>query len=249
MKIALIIPSTSKGRDQWKNIKDSYLYNYTVKSFLLTQDKEHEYCFYVGFDEDDRIYANKTEQDIIHNFSRVFQNITFKFIPMNVKKGFLTKMWNILFKEAYDDGYDYFYQTGDDINFRTKGWVNASINILQKNNDVGLSGPINNNNRILTQAMVSRKHMDIFGFFFPEQIINWCCDDWYNWVYQPLHFYPISTHYCSNNGGQPRYVINDDNSFRSDMNEKLKKLRDDTYQMALEDRKKLYSYISKNKKI
>ena len=33
------------------------------------------------------------------------------------------------------------------------------------NNDLGLAGPINNNNRILTQAFVSRKHMEIFGWF------------------------------------------------------------------------------------
>ena len=44
----------------------------------------------------------------------------------------LTKMWNYLFKIAYDEDYDYFYQTGDDINFKTKGWVNCSINILKQ---------------------------------------------------------------------------------------------------------------------
>ena len=29
-------------------------------------------------------------------------------------------MWNVLFKQAYDDGCDYFYQCGDDIEFKTK---------------------------------------------------------------------------------------------------------------------------------
>ena len=77
-------------------------------------------------------------------------------------------MWNVLFKKAYDDKCEFFYQCGDDIYFTTKGWINDSINIL-KNDIIGLTGPLNNNNRILTQAFVSRKHMEIFGWFFRKK--------------------------------------------------------------------------------
>jgi hypothetical protein len=55
MKIALIIPCTSKNRP-WTNIKESYLFNLTFKTFLLTQDKEHEYHFYLGIDNDDTLF-------------------------------------------------------------------------------------------------------------------------------------------------------------------------------------------------
>ena len=55
----------------------------------------------------------------------------------------------------------YFYQCGDDINFKGNNGVNDSKKNLQDNNNIGLTGPINN--RILTQAFVSRKHMEIFG--------------------------------------------------------------------------------------
>ncbi len=41
----------------------------------------------------------------------------------NIKKGHLTAMWNRLFKKAYQEGCDYFYQCGDDIQFLDKGWV------------------------------------------------------------------------------------------------------------------------------
>ena len=40
-KIALLIPCTSKDRDYWQTMKDTYLNNLSVKHFLLTQDKEH----------------------------------------------------------------------------------------------------------------------------------------------------------------------------------------------------------------
>ena len=125
----------------------------------------------------------------ILRFNMAFKNVDFEFIHMeNVKKGHLTKMWNILFKKAYDEDCDYFFQCGDDIQFTTKGWVSDCISLLQRNNNIGVSGPINNNARILTQTFVHRKHMEIFNFYFPERIINWCIDDWINLVYKGDYF-------------------------------------------------------------
>ena len=246
MKIALTIPCTSKGRESWKNIKDTYLYNLSLKTFLLTQDKEHEYCFYIGYDHDDRIFSNLSEQEVITNFKRVFKNVDFKFISLQVEKGYVTKMWNILFKHAYDDGFDYFYQCGDDISFKTKGWVNDSIHALKNNNDIGISGPINNNNRILTQAMFSRKHMEIFGYMFPEEIKNWCCDDWYNMIYTPSHFFPLTQHYCSNDGGTPRYIVNNDIRFQQyNFRNNVILLRKNTQKLADIHKKIIEKYITK----
>lgn len=80
---------------------------------------------------------------------------------------------------------------------------------MQKSKDIGLVGPINNNPRILTQSFVSRKHMELFGYYFPPEIINWFCDDWINQVYKGINnFYPLNNHLCINIGGKPRYDIN-----------------------------------------
>ena len=213
-KIALLILCTSNKRDNWKSIKDSYFYNLTLKTFLINRSLEHKYIFYIGIDKDDRIFDKKEEQDEIIRFKKVFENIDFKFVIMqDIKKGHVTKMWNVLFQQAYNEKCDYFFQCGDDINFKSKNWINDAINILKKHNNIGLTGPINNNFRILTQAFVSRKHMEIFGWFFPEQIINWCCDDWYNGVYKPNYFFPLINHFCSNDGGSPRYDINHDPNY------------------------------------
>ena len=108
---------------------------------------------------------------------------------------------------------DYFFQCGDDIEFRTSGWVNRCIEILDKTDGVGVCGPINNNTKILTQTFVSRKHMDLFGYYFPPELINWYCDDWINRLYKKLgKFYPLKNHCCINMGGAPRYVINNNPS-------------------------------------
>jgi len=247
-KIGMLIISTSRGRN-WSSIRESYLYNIFLKSFLLTIDKEYEYNVYIGIDKGDPILDNLKEQDEITRFSNAFKNVQFKFIVFDstVKKGHVSKMWNIIHKLAYDENCNYFYQCGDDIFFRTKGWIKDSVQMLKKNNDIGITGPINNNCRILTQSFVSRKHMDIFGWYFPEQIQNWCIDDWYNHVYHPKHFFPLKNHFCSNDGGEPRYLINNDIYFKNNFSKNTQNLRNYTAQLAKQHKKLIENYIKNNK--
>ena len=212
-KIAIIIPCTSNGRE-WATFKETYLFNLTLKHFLLTYDNEHMYTFYLGIDRNDKVFDDKNIQREIVRFLSVMKNISVKFIYLDdAAKGHLTKMWNILFEMAYKEDNEYFFQCGDDIVFKTKGWVNDCIKILQQHDNLGLVGPINNNMRLLTQCFVSKKHYEIFGFFFPNEIVNWCCDDWINDVYKPDLFFPLKNHFCSNDGGKPRYLINNDHEF------------------------------------
>ena len=251
-KISLLILATSKNRDSWNSIKETYLFNLTLKSFLLTLDKEHQYLFLIGIDKNDRIFDNSTQQREVTRFSKVFTNVQIKFITMDndIPKGYVTIMWNNLFKIAYDLDYEYFYQCGDDILFETKGWINDSINKLKLHNDIGLTGPINNNNRIMTQAFVSRKHMHIFGFFFPPEIKNWCCDDWYNMVYHPNYLYPLYNHRSHNMGGQPRYDINNNPNFNTGSHFTFSKNVNDLRQYAnsLASKHKIFieNYIKNN---
>ena len=211
MKIGVLIPATSNGRE-WNNYKETYLYINTLKSFLLTYDKEHSYTFYIGIDRNDKVYDDKLNQEELTRFCSIMTNIEIEFMYMDdISKGHLTIMWNVLFNKAYNDGCDYFFQCGDDINFKTTGWVNSCINALKQSNNIGLTGPLNNNARILTQSFVSRKHMELFGFYFPPEIINWFCDDWINLVYKGMNkYYPLKEHKCDNVGGTERYVINND---------------------------------------
>lgn len=236
MKIALLIPSTSRGRD-WSSVKETYLLKYTMKTFGITQDKEHTYRFYIGIDRGDPIYDKNDVRVYLEKLASVLHNTSIEFIYMdNIAKGHLTVMWNRLFKKAYEDGCDYFFQCGDDISFETNGWVNACIEELVKSDGYGMAGPMNNNTRILTQCFVSRRHMELFGFFFPEEIINWCCDDWINSVYIDVRmFYPLASHYCINVGGEPRYLINNDGGFRMRFKKSVEKLRSDTKKISDRD--------------
>jgi hypothetical protein len=241
MKIGVLIPSTSKNR-QWTNYKESYLYVNTLKTFLLTYDQEHEYIFYIGIDKRDRIYDNQHTKDQLIRFVSIMKNISIQFIYMDgINKGHLTVMWNKLFQKAYDEKCDYFFQCGDDIEFRTKGWINDCIKVLKNTKGIGLVGPINNNPRILTQSFVSRKHMELFGYYFPPEIINWFCDDWINEVYKCLkHFYPLNNHFCENIGGQPRYTINNKSCFFEDEHKRgIEKMREKCMKLVEKDVKRV----------
>ena len=239
-KIGILIPCTSNDRN-WNTFKETYLFNMTFKSFLLSYDKEHTYTFYIGIDRRDVVFDNKEIQKEIIRFLSVMKNVNVSFIYLDdAAKGHLTKMWNILFDVAYKENNDYFFQCGDDIVFTTKGWVNDCIKTLQQHNDMGLVGPINNNMRLLTQCFVSKKHYEIFGYFFPNEIVNWCCDDWINDVYKPDLFFPLQDHFCSNQGGNPRYIINNDHEFSGLPS--LNKLKKEVAAYIERDKKKIKKF-------
>ena len=48
--------------------------------------------------------------------------------------------------------------------------------------------------------------MELFGYFFPEEIKNWFCDDWITKVYYPTYYYQIENTIL-NIGGPPRYEV------------------------------------------
>lgn len=173
-----------------------------LATFMETASLGYSYTFYVGYDLDDPFY---TRDDVRSFFTRVHSDI--RWIPLDVPKGHVTAMWNILATQAYDDGCEYIYQCGDDIKFLKTGWVDASVKQLQDHGNIGITGPQNDGNTsILTQAMVHRTHLDIFdGKFFPSEIKNWYCDDWINGVYPRLRLPP--EYRCANTGGEPRYEI------------------------------------------
>ena len=219
MKIGVLIPSTSRGRN-WKSIKESYLYNCLLKSLLLTRESGYKYHVYVVIDDADPIYSNPNEKKELYRFTNVFQQLELIFLSSNgIPKGWVTHMWNRAFQKAYDDGCEYFFQCGDDIVFQEHGWTKNSIDKLNHKHNIGLTGPLDIDRWntgahcrpggprfIQTQSFVSRRHMEIFGFYFPPQIKNWYCDDWMTQVYYPELFYQIPN-FVKNSGGPPRYQI------------------------------------------
>jgi len=238
MKIAVIIPVTS-NKCHYKNFKDTDLFNILFKSFFTSYnlsaavgpgDLNHEYKFYLGIDSDDVFYQDYKVQNDISKFINVMKNTTIEFVSIDSShKGNVCHIWNELFINAYKDNYDYFVQIGSDIYFQDKDWVNACIDILKQNNDIGVVGMTdvgrrksNPNDTLLTQSFVSRKHMEIFGFYYPYEFKNWYIDDWISEIYDLDTKKFIIPHRIYNCGGPPRYNIYGDRSLCDNMIKKYK---------------------------
>jgi hypothetical protein len=199
MKIALLIPICSRNR------------NYTIQSyplkdlFIKTFDfpSPHEYKIFLGADHDDPFYLNSSvQQDILS----LYKNVSLNFYTDT--KHNPVRVWNHLAKMAYDEGYDYFYQLGDDIKILTPGSIPLFIEELKKLNNVGVVGPMDLNNKsLLTQSFVHRSHFETFGFYYPHEFKNWYCDNWIQEVYKPNRSIKLENVQVKNDGHTPRYEV------------------------------------------
>tara|TARA_R110000796_G_scaffold5061_2_gene19147 strand:+ start:3408 stop:4163 length:756 start_codon:yes stop_codon:yes gene_type:complete len=213
VKIAILIPSTSKKRN-WKNYKESDFFKITLSSFLKTMDKEHTYTFFIGYDEDDAFFLNKRTQ--LEFQQSVEPPITIEFYQFPKSNGNVVYIWNELFKKAFysDVKYDYFHQTGDDIEYMDKGWTNECITEIKKMDDVGVVGhtdwgrrQYNSKDCLLTQSFVGRSHYEMLGYYFHPYLRNWYCDNYITDLYCSAGRFKQIEHRIQNKGGEPRYEI------------------------------------------
>lgn len=211
MNIAILIPTTTNNT-KFKKLEDTHLYKFCLPSLCntLPTDTKFNFTIYYGIDKCDKIYHKLQSKKKLTN-SKLYKNINkIKCITFDIDKGNVVKIWNELFTKAYNDNNDYFIQMGDDILFHNLNWLEPCIDILKSKMDIGVCAPQDiNNPRILTQSIVSRKHMEIFGYYFNPKIKNWGCDDWITGVYSKS-FVAQTQQKIQNKGGKPRY--NPDNN-------------------------------------
>jgi hypothetical protein len=202
IKIALLIPAKSNQTE----LSQTELIRIFLPSFISSVSNKYRFTLYIGADAGDLLF--KEVERVAAELTTEHIDVKLIEFPEDIEKGHLTRMWNILFQSAYDEGNDYFYQCGDNILFFHKNWIEASIEKLEKSKGVGVSGPTNPYDRnILTQTFVSRRHMDIFGYYFPETIRNYWCDDWINSVYKTCFLlFKLKSHSLYNTELAQRYV-------------------------------------------
>ena len=230
MKIAVLIPSTTKKRE-WNCITETYLFN-SIISFVNKSNKSYQYKFYIGVDKDDTIYSVKEQKQKIYQLCRTWDNINIQFYPFeeSIPKGHLSLMWNILYKKAIEEHNDYFWACGDDILYYDDGWLEDCIRGIKTTKNLGCAGTYNGNGRIITQFLVSQTHYSIFNFLFNPKIKNWYLDDHLNELYNP-HFLHVINKRCMNIGGEERYEIEQAPFYK---------------QLVSEDKEKLVSWIKEN---
>jgi len=207
--IGIIIPTTSH-KTNYKTINDACFFTVMLPSFLEKYNKhgKHTYNFYIAYDDDDAFYL-KYHDAMLEKFNDMTpDNFKLKLYTVTNMKSKVGHIWNFLAKKAYNEN-NYLYQLGDDIQILDSGWEKVFINVLKKQNNMGTIGPRDNHKPdILTQNFVHKTHLDIFGYFFHPEIINWYIDDWLTHVYGSKSVPSIKIKNAS--GVTPKYNVVDD---------------------------------------
>lgn len=222
-KIAILVPVTS-NKCNFKKFKDTDLYEYLFKSFFTTYNQDLDNTIYLGIDHDDSFYLKPKIINDIKNYVGVMKNTKIVMKYYNTEKGDVSDIWNNLYRDAYNDNNDYFVQIGSDVQIIDKGWCSYGIERLLLNDNIGVVGFTDQGrqnmcpqDRLFTQTMVSRKHMDIFGFYFPPELKNWFIDDWLTGIYRQYNCDYLIGHRIYNLGGCPRYEIFGDKNLCNDL--------------------------------
>lgn len=225
-RIATLIATTSRNTG-WVRANDSSV----VSTVLNFDNKSKSRCkYYIGYDSDDEFYINNSEA-ISELFNVV--NIDFEFVQVENKTKGPCYVWNEMFNKAYDDGFDYFFQTGDDYLILNENWdLDMSKVMFEEFQDKGLTGPNEAiPTTILTQCFVSRYQMEVFGYLFPPELPSWFSDTWLTSVYSESNRMKKSnsTGYNSRMVGvsanENRYEIND--SLSSKYREEYHRLKEE----------------------
>jgi hypothetical protein len=188
-KPIIAIMAASRSKKTWRNATNTDLFRILLPSIAQTVSE-----YDVAIDDDDQFYTYNNPQisiwlDLlipsfltvhVHSFPKTMANR----IPFNE-----------LAQAAYADGAEYFCRTNDDSEFISTDWITKAVNVLAEKYDppnLGVVGPTSVlagrntlvNTQILTHDFCHRTHLQIFeGRYYPEEIKNWCLDDWITNMY------------------------------------------------------------------
>ena len=210
--ITFIVPVCSRGQS-WKTIDDAPIINTCLKSIKDTVSAEnhenYDFEILIGYDDDDAFFIQSHHIDAIEK--RVMEcGFVFGAYAFDNTKNNPVQCWNNLAKIAVDGGSDYLYQTGDDVELQTPGWVDAFVSALESTGNVGVAAPKDlGYHGLYTQSFVHRTHIDIMESYYPTAFRSWYCDNAITDMYQPDYNHYLEDYHIKNTGGPQRYNAHD----------------------------------------
>ena len=205
--VALLV--AARARHGTESVEELPLFKDLVPSLISNAPCDYErlpWRLYVGYDAGDPFFDDAENLQQIESQFKTLWNIVVggsqtapsgptppplilqRFVGM---KGAPCWVWNMLSRQAFEDGASYFFQLNDDSRILTRCWATmlaATLATDERQPNFGVVGPRDmNNDKLLTHAMVHRTHMDIFGKLYPDVFRNWYSDDWLTNVYGRAH--------------------------------------------------------------
>lgn len=209
----ILQPTLSAGRQHWS--KDDARRHIALRAFMRTfittvtknEQKEFKFSIYYGHDSDDPVFGTPSLRSAFEKEAKRMLSeagfpenaVNLIFTPLYGLHSRINAIWNVLAKDAYYDGCDYFFLSNDDMVFFTKGWVSRSRDSLN-----GLGSPIGRKRpcryfgivrfkdmwaswATFTFHVSTRMHLEIFGgVYYPVPYNSAHNDYWINYVYR--HF-------------------------------------------------------------
>lgn len=211
-RVALALPTTSRGLAEGD---EPVFLHHLFPSFIRTVTEEelkgHLFTVYIGIDHGDALLdSDASRAAIVGRLVELIGDrpIRVKILQLPNSKR-VALLWNLLYLHALREGADYFYQVNDDLTMKTPGWLTYFTTTLDQHDGFGVVGPADHHNglncTILTQAMVTPVHFDIFGMLYPVELRDWKSDRWLTYVYQPDDMHCRQDVTADNGGAPTRY--------------------------------------------
>ncbi len=184
--IGLLITLCSRNQN-YLTLGHADIFKWLLPSLFETWELDKfNYKLFIGFDDDDKFYLEHSE-----NLTKRLKKIS-TFTLLTGCQGNPCKAWNILLTKNINNA-DYFFQVGSDIKLISKGWSSYFVNILTKNNNVGMCGGVDkgywyqrllqNESGIIENGFFHKTHYEIFKTLFNEKFKTWFSDDYITRVY------------------------------------------------------------------
>jgi hypothetical protein len=216
-KITFIVPVCSRGQ-KWKSATEcplitKYLAS-AVKTILPEDYDKYDFHCKFGFDHDDAFFLNEHNIDTIKKsfiaMALEGNRIEVSYHAFDDTKHNPVQCWNNLAKLAVEEGADYLYQTGDDVELQTPGWVDKFVDALESTDNVGVAAPKDlGYHGLYTQSFVHKTHLEIMGSYYPSAFRSWYCDDFITGVYKHSYSHYLEDCHIKNTGGPQRYQAHD----------------------------------------
>lgn len=207
----ILQPTLSAGLSRWtENDARNHI---AIRAFMRTfadtvtpsERERFKFSIYYGHDSDDAVFGVSSLRKAFASAARrmlaaggfLDDDVKLVFTPMYGLHGRLNAIWNILAKDAYYDGCDYFFLSNDDMVFFTRGWVTRAVDSLN-----GIGAPLGHkrpcrgfgivrfkdewaNWATFTFHVSTRIHLEIFGgVYYPVPYHAAHNDYWINFVYR-----------------------------------------------------------------
>lgn len=210
-KFCILQPTLSAGREKWT--EDATRNHIALRAFLKTfattvtesERRNFKFAIYYGHDSDDPVFGSPKLQGVFQSEARrILQHagfapdvVTLIFSPLYGLHGRINAIWNVLAKDAYYDGCDYFFMSNDDMVFFTKSWISSATDSLKGiGSKLGQKRPCRYFGIVrfkdewaswatFTFHVSTRLHMEIFGgVYYPVPYNSAHNDYWINFVYK-----------------------------------------------------------------